>query len=155
MDRRAQAQHRRGIACGGIVVRERTPDRAHVAHLAIPDAFGQRGQCRNGILHHFRRRDFGVARHRADHQVVALLADAFQLGDSGEVDERRGLREAHLHRGDETLPPGQGLPAGLREQRRSVGDRIGFVQFEVVHMISPLRACRLFACLDRLPHAMG
>ena len=77
-------------------------------------------------LHVRRRRDVGVARHRADDERVAVLLDALQLGDA-----RRGRRACRAARGAaSSRRRGSGrrraaLPPDLREQRGGVGDRVG------------------------------
>jgi hypothetical protein len=45
--------------------------------------------------------------HGADDDVAALLADALQVRDAGEVDEVLGRREPELHHRDQAMASGQ------------------------------------------------
>ena len=62
--------------------------------------------------------------HRADHDVVALAADALQPVDAVEVDEVLGRREPQLHHRDQAVAAGERprLVAELGEQLDRVGD---------------------------------
>ena len=120
---RVQAEHRGGIARGRIVVGDRAAERAHVAHLAVADALGERGQRRDASA--FTSGDDATSAWRVIapiDEVLAFLADALQLRHAGEVDQRARLRQAQLHRRDEALAAGERRAAGLREQRGGVGD---------------------------------
>ncbi len=62
-----------------------------------------------------------LRRHRADDDVVAVGADAFEIGNAAEIDQigRRG--EAKLHHRDEAVAAGEraAVVAQLREQTDS------------------------------------
>src|SRR5438046_250636 len=74
-----------------------------------------------------------MPRHRADHEGVALLANAGQFGNATQVDERAGLRQSELHRRNETLPARERLAARARERLGGVGERFRKLVFECVH----------------------
>ena len=48
-----------------------------------------------------------LGRHGADDDVVAVGADAFELGDAGEIDEMRRRGEAQLHHRDQAVAAGE------------------------------------------------
>ena len=103
----AKAHHHRRHVVAGIAVGDVAAERAEIAHLRIGDL--QRGfaQDRN-----FRAQQVGadqlmLGRHRADDDIVAVGADAFELGDAGEIDEMRRRREPQLHHRDEAVAAGK------------------------------------------------
>ena len=48
-----------------------------------------------------------LGRHRADDDVVAVGADAFEVGDAAEIDQIRRRREPQLHHRDEAVAAGE------------------------------------------------
>ena len=61
--------------------------------------------------------------HRADHDRVAVAADALQPGDAVQIDQMLGRGEPELHHRDQAVAAGQraGLIAQGREQLDGVG----------------------------------
>ncbi len=59
-----------------------------------------------------------LGRHRADDDVVAVGADAFEIGDAAEIDQVRRRGEAKLHHRDEAVAAGEraAVVAELRKQ---------------------------------------
>jgi hypothetical protein len=52
-----------------------------------------------------------MARHCADHERVALSADARQLRHASQINELTRVGQAQFHRGQQRLAAGQGLRA--------------------------------------------
>ena len=122
-----------------IVVRDRAADRAHVAHLAVADAFGERRKRRDRALHVLRRRDFGMARHRADHDASPSLRMPPARGCPTGRRACRAARGAASSRRRGSARRRAPCRPVLREQRRRVGDRVGLLVVRSVHALSPLR----------------
>jgi hypothetical protein len=65
-----------------------------------------------------------LRRHRADHDIIAVGTDTFEIGNTAEVDQigRRG--EAKLHHRDETVAAGEraAVVAQLCEQTNGFGN---------------------------------
>ena len=55
-----------------------------------------------------------LGRHGADDDVVAVGADAFEVGDAGEIDQMRRRRQPQLHHRDKAVAAGQ-RPAVVAE----------------------------------------
>ena len=149
-DRSPQAQHRAGVAGGGVVVGHGAPQRAACAHLPVSNASGQVGQGRNGSLHFAAGRHIGVARHGTNHQGIALAANARQLGNAVQINDLLRVGQAQAHGRQQTLSTGQQLAALGNELRGSGGGSRRF-KGECVHG-------RISLCLGRLngfPHAVG
>ena len=88
-ERAAQGEHHRGKVGGGIGVRERTADRAPMAHLRVADLAGGVGEERHLLLEQVRGLDVAVASQRADRDVVAAVADVGQVLQPADVDQHR------------------------------------------------------------------
>ena len=58
-----------------------------------------------------------LGRHGADDDVVAIGADAFEVGDAGEIDQIRRLRQPQLHHRNEAVAAGQ-RPAVVAQFRQ-------------------------------------
>jgi hypothetical protein len=61
--------------------------------------------------------------HRADHDIVAVAADAFQAGDSVQIDQMFGGCQPKLHHRNQAVTTGKG--AGFVAQGREQFDRVG------------------------------
>ena len=61
--------------------------------------------------------------HRADHDAVAVAADALQPGDAVQIDQMFGGGEPELHHRDQAVAAGE--RAGFVAQCREQFDRIG------------------------------
>src|SRR6516165_5831658 len=48
-----------------------------------------------------------LRRHRADDDVVAVGADAFEIGNAGKIDQIAGRGEPQLHRWDKAMATGE------------------------------------------------
>jgi hypothetical protein len=101
-----------------VVVGERAAERALVAHLAVADARREPRERGHRHLHVSRRRDFGVTRHRADHDVAADGADALELGQIAEIDQRGVFREPQLQRREQALAAGDEFRVGEFAHKR-------------------------------------
>src|SRR5205814_9655430 len=77
--------------------------------------------------------DVGVPRHRADYDRITFLANARQLGDVAQVDERSRLRESQLHGRNKTLAARERFTAAARQCFRGVGECFGTLIFECIH----------------------
>ena len=66
---------------------------------------------------------------RAPMRIILLAdADALQVGDAANVDDRRRAGQAQLHQGDEAVAPGQQLGIGIGlQQLDGLGHRAGLV----------------------------
>ena len=120
-DRSPQAQHRAGVTGSGIVVSHGAPQRAACAHLPVANTGSQVGQSRDGGFDLAAGRHIGVARHGADHQSIALAANARQLGNAVQVNDLLGIGQAQAHRRQQALPTGQQLAALGNELRGGGG----------------------------------
>ena len=62
--------------------------------------------------------------HRPDDDVVAVGADALEVGDAAEVDEMARCRQPELHHRDQAVAAGErpGVVAEIGEQRHGIGD---------------------------------
>src|SRR5215831_6838592 len=82
-----------------------------------------------------------MRRHRADGEHRAVFLDAGEPWDLAQVDQVLGLREAKLHRGQETMPARQELGVVLEtsEQVERLLDGAGRVVIELgwIHGASP------------------
>src|SRR5437773_2354440 len=61
------------------------------------------GQERTTAAEKIRTFDIVVRRHRADRDVVVLLADVAEISDPADVDDGLGLREPEFHGGNEAV----------------------------------------------------
>ena len=93
-----------------------------IAHLRIGDHLGGFAQDRGMLGQEAVDDDLALGGHRADHDLAALEADAFQLGDAGEVDEMGRHGEAQLHHRNEAVAAGD--DAGVGIQPAEQGDRV-------------------------------
>ena len=97
--------------------------RAAVAHLRIGDQ--QRGlvQDRQRFGDVVRGQQLVLGGHGADHDLVAVAADAFQAVDAVQVDQMLGGGEPELHHRDQAVAAGQrpGIVAQGREQFHRIG----------------------------------
>ena len=68
-----------------------------------------------------------LRRHGADHDIAAVGANAFEVGNAGEIDQVGRTRETELHHGDQSVPPGKraSVLAELVEQADRCGDGCG------------------------------
>jgi hypothetical protein len=112
-----------------------------VAGLVVGHRLGRLGQQRDVLLHQVVAEEVVVGGHRADRDVVAVLADAAQLGDAAEVDEhRRGGEPQPQHR-DQALPAGQdlGVVPAVAQRLHRLGDRrrLDVVELGRDHWTSP------------------
>ena len=97
---------------------DRAAERATVAHLRVADvSCGMREQ-RHVLAQQFGRLDVHVAGHRADGDVVAVVADVRQVGEATDVDQHARLGEAELHHRQQAVAAGDelGLVAVLADQ---------------------------------------
>ena len=71
--------------------------------------------------------DVVVGRHRADHEVVAVLPDAGQLADAAHVDDDLGVGQPQPQQRDERLAAGHhlGVVTVLTERGDRLVDRAG------------------------------
>ena len=99
-------QHRRPIG-GRVGMGQVAADGAPVAHGRITDAAGRLGQEAVGPLHVGRRGDLGVGSQRADVDGVAADGDAFDVGDTTDVDHHFRPGQSKAHQRDETVASGQ------------------------------------------------
>ncbi len=62
--------------------------------------------------------------HGADDEVVAVGADAFEVGDAGKIDQMGRRGEAELHHRDEAMAAGErpGVVAEIGKQRQRIGN---------------------------------
>ena len=125
-------------------------DRAAVAHRAIGDRAGDRGQGAIGGIGHAAVLDVGVGDAGADQKTVVLGLDAQQLGHGCDVDQQVGLRQAQIQHRPERLAAGQKL-------RRKV---LALQQMRSHRPKSPAArnrmrraSCRVFGLVDRLEDA--
>ena len=103
-------------------------DGAEVPHLHIRNLRSGFGQHRKCVLHHVGTSDVGMARHRADSQIVAVGADVGQLAARlAEIHHEAGHGDAELHHWQEALPPGDNLAltGPLLEESDCLRDGIG------------------------------
>ena len=115
----AQGQHGAGVAGCRIVVGDRAAQCAHGADLLVANAVGQGGQRGDVLAHLSIVGHVLVARHGADHQVVAFFADTGQGADGAQVDHGFRLLQALLHGSDHGLATGQGVTARSQQGLRS------------------------------------
>ena len=66
-----------------------------------------------------------LGRHGADDDVVAIRADAFEVGNAGEIDQIRGRSQPQLHHRNEAVAAGQrpAVVAQFGEQAYGFRDR--------------------------------
>ena len=107
-----EGERGRGEIGRRVGVRDRATERATVAHLRVADVASGVSQQRHVLLEEVGRLDVHVARHRTDRDLVALLADVRQIGESSDVDQHARLRESQLHH---------------RQQAVAAGDELGLV----------------------------
>jgi hypothetical protein len=109
----------------GSAWRERTAERAAVAHGGVGDGRGRHGQQRGVLLHERVVDHVAVLGHRADDERVALVGDAAQLGHPREVDEHGREGQPQPQDGDEALPTGEdlGVLTGLAEGADGLSER--------------------------------
>ena len=91
----------------------------------IADAAGERSERRDSGLHDRAVGDIGVARHGADLERVAVAADADELADLAQIDERGRRGEALFHRRKERLPAREQFGVLVLEIRERPGDAGG------------------------------
>ena len=108
---RVQAHHHRRHVVAGIAIGDIAAQRAEIAHLRIGDE--QRGFAQDRQL---RRQQIGADQlvlggHRADDDVVALAADAFEVGDAGEIDQMGRLARRSFIIGIRLWPPASARPS--------------------------------------------
>ena len=150
--RGTECQQRARVAGRRVVVGHRATDGAHGTDLAVANAVGQRSQCRNGRL------DLGVgghirmARHGADHDGIAILADAGEVADTAQIHDLFRAGKAQLHGSQQGLATGQYLAAG-RSQLGRIGRGSGTFKGECIHGVSPSYFAAWMAAHTRLGEA--
>ena len=120
---RAQGHHQRRHVVAGIAIGDIAADGAAVAYLGIGDqkyGFVQNGQRFADLVG---RQQFVLGGHRADHDRVAVAADALEAGDAMQVDQMLRAREPELHHRHQAVAAGQ--RAGLVTQGREQFHRVG------------------------------
>jgi hypothetical protein len=78
----------------------------------------------------------GMRRGPTDVQPAIAHADALQLGNPGQADQNRRRRKPLLHRRHQRLTARQGLRPILAQKFRRLGNRGGFHEVKVVHLLS-------------------
>ena len=127
---RAQHQHQRRHVVAGIAIGDIAADCAAVAHLRIGDQQRRLVQDRQRLPDLVRRQQFVLGGHGADHDLVAVAADALQPGDAVQVDQMFGGGEPKLHHRHQAVAAGQ--RAGFVAQCREQFDRIGHARGPVI-----------------------
>ena len=122
-----ESEDRRAHVTGRIGVHERAADGAPVADLRIGD--GLHGSREDGrvLLDQVGGRHLVVGGHGTDDEVVTLLADASELLDATEVDDRLRRVEAHPEDREQGLSAGHdlGLVASFGQSGEGVGHTRG------------------------------
>ena len=100
---------------GRVGVGQRAAERAAVPHLRVGDRRGRLREQRRVLRHQRVVQHLVVGGHRADHDGVAVVADAAQLGDPADVDDRRRVGQPQPQHRDQRLAAGEDLAvlAGL------------------------------------------
>jgi hypothetical protein len=103
----AETDHDGWHVVARIAVGDVAAERADVAHLWIGNL--QRGfaQYRNLRGQQVGADQFVLGCHRADDDVAAVAAGAFEVGDAGEINKVRRTGKAQLHHGDEAMSAGE------------------------------------------------
>ena len=109
-----ERQHHRRIVGRRIGVREAAAERAAIADLRIADRRRRVGHHRALLRSSRRRRHVVMHRRGADLDLAVLLADAGQLRNARDVDERRRLAEPQLHQRHQAVAAGEQLAAAVR-----------------------------------------
>ena len=102
-----KAQHHRRHVVAGIAVGDIAAERADIANLRIGDQQRSFAQDRDFRAEKIGADQIVLRRHGADDDVVAVGADAFEVGDAGEIDQMRRLRQPQLHHRNKTVAAGQ------------------------------------------------
>ena len=126
-ERRVEREQRGGKVGGGVAVRDRTADRAAVAHLVVADLRGDRAQHAALAREQVVGLDVAVPGERADRDVVAGVADVGEVAHPTDVDEHRRRRQPQLHQRQQRHAAGQqlGVVAVLDELRDRAVGRLG------------------------------
>ena len=111
----AQRHHQRRHVIAGIAIGDVAADRAHVTHLRIGDQKRGFVQDRQRFCHLVRRQQLVLGGHGADHDVVAVAADALEPRNAVQIDQMLRCGQPKLHHRDQTMATGKG--AGLFAQR--------------------------------------
>ena len=90
----SRASRRARQVRGGVAVGDGTADGAAVPDLRVADERGRVGEEAAVLLQERVVLHVGVAGHRADGEVITLVADVAQVVDASEVDEDRRERRA-------------------------------------------------------------
>ena len=88
----AERERRRTEVTGGVGVRQRAAEGAAVPDLRVRDLRGRLGQQQRVLLDQAVVAHVVVGGHRADHEGVAVVADAAQRVDAAEVDDDLRVR---------------------------------------------------------------
>jgi hypothetical protein len=90
-------------------MRERPPDRAHVANDRVGDLGSGRGDRREAGRDDVGGHECVVAHERPDPKRAAALLDPIEPGDPVHVDQVSGGRQPELEQGNEALAAGKDL----------------------------------------------
>ena len=113
-----EREHDRREVGRRVAVRDRTADRAAVAHLRVADPGGGLPDQRAVLREHRIAHELCVPRERADRDPVAVVADVAQLVEPADVDEQRRTREAQAHERNERVPAGEELRVLVAAEQR-------------------------------------
>ena len=126
-ERGVEREQRRGKIARGIAVRDRTADRAAVAHLVVADLGRDRAQHTALLGEHVAGLEIAVTGQRADREVIAGVAHVREVAHPADVDEHRRRREPQLHERQQRHAAREELRvlAVLADQRDRLGGRTG------------------------------
>ncbi len=85
----------------------RASNGAAIPHLRIGNDRSKLGKERLLLLQYFRCFHLPMGGKRPDQNAVAIQPNALQLRYSRDIDEMPGLRQAHFHQRNETMPAGK------------------------------------------------
>ncbi len=100
-----------GEQCGGqlrrrVGVRQTAPNGAPIARGRVADQRCRLGEQRIVLAHHIRALQTALAGHGTDRQDTIALFKVVQTLNTIEVHDVLGARQAQVHHGCQTLPPG-------------------------------------------------
>jgi hypothetical protein len=153
-DRRAERETRRRIVGRRVVVRNRTADRAAIAHGRIADIARERAQRRDGFIDDGGTLDIGMARHGADHNIASLAFGAREPGHVSEVDQILRRCQTLLESRNQRLSACEQLGVLRLEESFRAREIVRPKIIEIVHCLPDLHAARRLPFMALAPAAI-